>query len=159
MSDDRDELVELLARQVSIPDTKGWDELPPTVFTDPIIWDHASLTGVAPSARPRAELVSGLRAAFAGFQATHHAATSPRITVDGDRAHIRAHIRAEHWLAPHLVPDESDNRWLVVGFYNHEAVRTPDGWRLDRMKPTVTYEENGHLFELSIAESNRTPKG
>ena len=49
MSDDRDELAELLARYVSIPDTNGRDEIPPTVFTDPITWDFQSLTGGKPN--------------------------------------------------------------------------------------------------------------
>ena len=155
MSDDRDELAELLARDVSIPDTKGWDELPPTVFTDPITWDFESLSGQPPGTMPRAELVSVLRSAFAGYEATHHAITNHRIKIDGERAQIRAHIRAEQWLAPHLAPDESGNRWLVVGFSDHEAVRTPDGWRIERVELTVTYQQNARLAALSVAEWRR----
>ncbi len=79
-----------------------------------------------------------------------------RITIDGDSAHIRAHVRAEHWLAPLLVPDESDNCWLIVGFCDDEAVRTPDGWRIERVKLTVTYQQNAHLRLLSNAEGLRT---
>jgi hypothetical protein len=158
MSDDRDELAELLARYVSIPDTKGWDKIPSTVFTDPITWDFQSLTGEQPFTLPRADLVSVMCSAFAGYEATHHAATSPRITIDGDRAQIRAHLRAEHWLAPHLVPDGSDNCWLVIGFYDDEAVRTPDGWRIERVKLTVTYQQNAHLAALSVAEGQRSAK-
>ena len=158
MSDDRDELVELLARYVSIPDTKGWDELPPTVFTDPITWDFESMSGVAPTTLPRAELIDRLRVALTGFETTHHVATSPRITIDGDRAHIRAHLRAEHWLAPHLVPEASENCWLLVGFYDDEAVRTAEGWRIERVKLTATYQQNAHLYPLAVAEGTRALK-
>ena len=45
---------------------------------------------------------------FAPFTATHHAITGHAIEVDGDRATIHAHVRAEHWLA-------DGRRWLVVG--------------------------------------------
>lgn len=158
MSEDRDELLELLARYMSMPDTKDWDELPSTVFTDPVIWDFRSLSGVAPTTVPRAELTGRLRVAFAGFEATHHAATSPIITIDGDRAHIRAHLRAEQWLASHLVPDGSDNCMLVVGFYDDDAVRTPEGWRIERVKLTVTYQQNAHFVPLSVAEASRIPR-
>jgi hypothetical protein len=63
------------------------------------------------------------------------------VTIDGDRATIHAHIRAEHWLPAELVGD-GPNCWLVIGFYDDEAVRTPDGWRPALFKLTVTYQEN-----------------
>ena len=40
-----------------------------------------------------------------------------------------AHIRAEHW-APPEVAAGGPNCWLVVGFYDDVAARTPQGWRL-----------------------------
>jgi hypothetical protein len=71
----------------------------------------------------------------------HHAVTNHRIEIDGDVASIRAHIQAQHWLPPDLaVPDH--NRWLVVGFYDGEALRTPDGWRLTAIRLTATYQEH-----------------
>ncbi|MEA3215332.1 MAG: hypothetical protein QOJ19_1488, partial [Acidimicrobiia bacterium] len=33
------ELIELLARYASMPDTKNFDDLPKTVLTDPVVWD------------------------------------------------------------------------------------------------------------------------
>ncbi len=64
-----------------------------------------------------------MRAAFAPYAATHHAITGHVIHVDGDRATIHAHVRAEHWVRDDLVADGA-RRWLVVGFYDDEAVRT-----------------------------------
>ena len=40
---DREELVELLARYASIADTRDFDELPATVFTDRVICDFESV--------------------------------------------------------------------------------------------------------------------
>ncbi len=153
--DDRNSLLELLARYVSIPDTKDWDDLPPKVFTDPLTWDFQSIGGPSPTPQPLGEIVARLRIGFTGFEATHHSATSPRITIDGDKAHIRAHIRAEHWVPSNLVPSDSSNCWLLVGFYDDEAVRTSDGWRIQSVKLTVTHQENAHLYSLAIAEGRR----
>ncbi len=54
---------------------------------------------------------------------------------------MHAHVRAEHWL-----PSGEPNRWLVVGFYDNEAVRTPDGWRLSSVRLTASYQENAGLL-------------
>src|SRR5262245_20544458 len=91
-ADDRDEIVELLGRYASMPDTKDWEELPRTVFADEVTWDFQSLSGRPPAHLSRSELVARLRVTFAGLAATHHAITNHRVTVDGDTAHIRAHI-------------------------------------------------------------------
>jgi SnoaL-like protein len=81
---------------------------------------------------------------FAPLAATHHVITGHVIALDGDRATIHAHVRAEHWV-PDEVAGGGPNRWLVVGFYDNEAARTSDGWRLSRVKLTSTYQENPQL--------------
>ncbi|WP_217168562.1 nuclear transport factor 2 family protein [Streptomyces sp. AC512_CC834] len=53
-------------------------------------------------------------------------------------------LRALHWLPAEAAAD-GPNRWLVVGFYDNEAVRTADGWRLTRVKLTSKYQENAHF--------------
>ena len=47
------------------------------------------------------------------------------------------------------------NCWLVVGFYDDVAVRTPEGWRLSSVKLTVTHQENEALLAASIAAAKR----
>lgn len=133
--DDRAELVELLSHYADIADLKEFDALPRKVFTEDLTLDFESVTGMPPMTVPLDSYVEVLRSTFAPFEATHHAITGHVVTVDGDTAKIHAHVRAEHWL-----PDAA--RWLVVGFYDDEAVRTPDGWRLSRVKLTATHQEN-----------------
>ncbi len=41
--------------------------------------------------------------------------------------------------------------WLVVGFYDDVAVRTPEGWRLSSVKLTLTHQENEALLAASMA--------
>jgi len=137
---DRDELVELMSRYANMSDTQEFDELPPSVLCDEITIDFSSL-GAPAMTLTRDAWCEGTKQAFAGWTATHHAITNHRIAVDGHRATIRAHVRAEHW-APAEVAAGGPNCWLVVGFYDNVAVRTPDGWRLASVKLTVTHQEN-----------------
>src|SRR5262245_31938236 len=114
---DREELIELLGRYASIPDTRDFDELPQTVFTDRVIWDFESVGAGPPLEMDRDVFMQQLRIFFADWQATHHAITNHRVHVDGDVATIRAHVFAQHWLPRDVAPLHR-NRWLVVGFYD-----------------------------------------
>ena len=147
---DRAELTELMGRYADIADQKEFTRLPGLVFTDPLTLDFTSVTGAPPMAVSLPDYVASLRSTFEPFAATHHAITGHVLDVDGDRARIHAHVRAEHWL-----PDEpgraGGNRWLVVGFYDNEAVRTPDGWRLERVTLTATHQENAELLRSVLA--------
>ncbi|NEB78650.1 nuclear transport factor 2 family protein [Streptomyces sp. SID14478] len=147
---DRSELVELHGRYADIADLKEFTELPGLVFTDPVTLDFGSVADIPPMTVPLSDYVETLRAAFAPYVATHHTITGHVIEVEGDRATIHAHVRAEHWCPEELAAGGPD-RWLVVGFYDNEAVRTPDGWRLDRVKLTATHQENAHLSSAGLA--------
>jgi SnoaL-like domain len=147
---DRDELVELLGRYAAIPDTNDFDVLPSTVFTDPVTMDFESLGRPPARTFSLAPLMALFRVTLASFTATHHAITNHRVAVDGDRATIRAHVRAEHWLRPDLV-ESGPTCWLVVGFYDDAAVRTAAGWRLDSVTLSVTHQENTSVYDRAIA--------
>src|SRR6476646_5559668 len=146
---DRDELVELMSRYANVPDTQNWDELPQSVFCDEFTGDFSSL-GAPVTTVSRDVWSRRTKRVFAGWTATHHAITNHRIAIDGDRATIRAHIRAEHW-APLEVAAGGPNCWLVVGFYDNVAVRTPNGWRLSSVKLTLTHQENEALLAAAMA--------
>ena len=141
---DRADLIELLGRYADLSDLKEFTELPGLVFTDPLTLDFESVAGIPPTTLPLADYIDSVRTAFAPYTATHHAITGHVIDIDGDSATIHAHVRAEHWLPAELA-NGGPNYWLVVGFYDNEAVRTPAGWRLNRVKLTSTYQENPHL--------------
>ncbi|GAA4096876.1 nuclear transport factor 2 family protein [Actinomadura miaoliensis] len=68
------------------------------------------------------------------FGATQHLAGVPLIELDGDRARVR-------WDAVHTHHHREPERGLFVsgGYYEAEAVRTPDGWRFRRMALHVTW--------------------
>ncbi len=146
---DREELVELMSRYADMPDTGNWDELPRSVFCDEFTADFSWL-GAPVTTVSRDAWCQLSKQAFAGWTATHHAITSHRIAIDGDRATIWAHVRAEHWVPPEVAAG-GPNCWLVVGFYDNVAVRTSDGWRLSSVKETMTHQENQALLGASMA--------
>ena len=146
---DRDELVELMGRYATMADTRDWDEMPRSVLCEEVAVDFSSL-GTPAATLTREEWCRGSRQVFAGWTATHHSITNHRIVVDGDRATIRAHVRAEHW-APPDVAAGGPGCWLVVGFYDDVAVRTPDGWRLGSLRLTATHQENAELLTATMA--------
>ena len=151
--EDRAELIELLSRYADIADLKEYAGLPGLVFTDPITLDFESVTGLPPAPVPLGHYIEILRASFAPWAATHHVISGHVIAVDGDHATVHAHVRAEHWLPPELAGD-GPRRWLVVGFYDNEAVRTPGGWRLSRVKLTATYQENAELAAVATGSAS-----
>jgi hypothetical protein len=146
---DRDELVELISRYANMPDTNDWDELPRSVLCDEFVCDFSSL-GIPATTVRRDEWCERSKQVFAAWTATHHAITNHRITIDGDRATIHAHVRAEHW-APPEVAAGGPSCWLVVGFYDDVAVRTPKGWRLSALKLTAMHQENEELVAAAMS--------
>ena len=89
----------------------------------------------------------------------HHASTNHRIAVGDDRATIRAHIRAEHWIDESLA-EGGPACWLVVGFYDDEAVRTPVGWRLDSVRLTVSHQTGVEAAIIALrAGQQLVPEG
>jgi hypothetical protein len=142
---DRADIIELFGRYADIADTKNFDDLPPLVHADPFTMDFESVTGMSPLQTSLDEYVAALSGAFAPFVATHHSITGHVVTIDGDRATARAHVRAEHWV-PDDVAAGGPNRWLVVGFYENEAVRTEHGWRFSKVKLVAAYQENAQIL-------------
>lgn len=145
---DRDELVELLALYATIPDTRSWDDLPRRVFTDEVTFDFESVTGRPAMTVSPEQFAAMLAPVFRQYAATHHAITNHLVTIDGDTARIRAHIKAEHWIPPALA-NGGPSCWMLVGFYDDEAVRTTAGWRLSRVKLSITYEEHPEVRTLA----------
>ncbi|WP_329791984.1 nuclear transport factor 2 family protein [Lentzea sp. DG1S-22] len=138
---DRAELIEVMSHYADIADLKEFDALPGRVYTDEVTLDFSSVTGTPPLTIALGQYMEVLRASFAPFKATHHAITGHVIEIDGDKARIHAHVRAEHWLPEEFTAD-GVGPWLVVGFYDNEAIRTPNGWRLTHVKLTAIHQEN-----------------
>ncbi|NJP68517.1 nuclear transport factor 2 family protein [Streptomyces spiramenti] len=151
---DRAEIIELMSSYADIPDRARFAELPQRVFTDPVTLDFGSVAGTPVMEVPVAAYGESLKETFAPFVAAHHVITGHVVRIDGDRATVSAHVRAEHWF-PSEVTGDGPNCWLVVGFYDNEAVRTSEGWRLSRVKLTATYQENAHLLSAVLPAGSK----
>ncbi|MEZ5376627.1 MAG: nuclear transport factor 2 family protein [Acidimicrobiales bacterium] len=118
-------------------DHQDW-ELWRSIFLDEVVID---MTDVEPEPLPRLlpveKHVRAVERMFARFDATQHFIGSHRYAIDGDHAVITAHMRAEHW----LTSDRGGDKYTMFGTYIDEAVRTPDGWKLAKVKLSLIRQE------------------
>jgi len=120
---DKLEIQELLFRYARAVDTKDW-ELLEAVFTPDAHLDYTSAGGPAAG---RDEVVAWLARSLALLPVTQHYITNLEIELDGDRARVRA-----MFYNPMQLPGMTDMS-ACGGNYLHEVVRTPAGWRSERL--------------------------
>lgn len=129
---DRLEITDVITRYTRAVDTRNWDDLD-TVFTPDGILDYSAVGGpvdVVGAVKPWIE--KGLRG-FARFQ---HIIGQVAIELDGDTASATAYM-TNPMVA--VAPDGTETLWEVGGYYRHELVRTPDGWRSRHMVDDVVW--------------------
>ncbi|BBX17425.1 hypothetical protein CRI77_05550 [Mycolicibacterium duvalii] len=121
---DEMEIRALLSRYARGVDTKDW-ELYRSVFTEDAVIDYSS-AGIPPGSRD--EIVELFRAAFEPIPWTMHYITNVEITdfsagADGETATVRA-----MFYNPMQLPGMAEQS-TCGGYYHHDLVRTPEGWR------------------------------
>jgi uncharacterized protein (TIGR02246 family) len=121
---DKIEIQELLARYARGVDTRDW-ELWKSVFTDDAELDYSS-AGVPLGKRD--EIAAIFEQAFTGITWAQHFITNIEIELDGDD---RAKVRAMFY-NPMQFPHK-DEQSACGGTYEHEMVRTPEGWKSERV--------------------------
>ncbi|MGA5465031.1 nuclear transport factor 2 family protein [Mycobacterium sp. NPDC050041] len=117
---DHREIEALLYRYARAVDTKDW-ELYRSVFTEDAVVDYSAM-GIP--AGPRDRVADFLAQGFAAIPWSMHYITNIEILEsDGDRATVRAMFHN-----PMQLPGMTEMS-SCGGYYHHELVRTPDGWR------------------------------
>ena len=134
---DKLEIRELLARYARGVDTEDW-ELWKSVFTPDATLDYRSAGAPAGT---RDELAAWLAAAMSTIPVKQHYITNVEIELDGDRAKVRA-----MFYNPMHLPG-LDEMSFCGGYYHHDCVRTPEGWKSER------------LVEETSGSSTRRPPG
>ena len=109
----------LLYRYARAVDTKDW-ELYRSVFTDDAYIDYSSSGVIAGS---RDEVAEWLSQGFDAIPMSMHYITNIETEIDGDTAKVRA-----VFYNPMHLPGMAELSYCG-GYYHHELVRTPDGWR------------------------------
>jgi 3-phenylpropionate/cinnamic acid dioxygenase small subunit len=120
---DKIEIKELLYRYARACDTKDWALLT-SVFTPDAYLDY---TSARCPAGPRDEIVGWLEQALTPVPMTQHFVTNIEIDLDGDRAKVRA-----MFYNPMHLPGMAEMSYCG-GNYHHDVVRTPNGWKSERL--------------------------
>lgn len=113
------EIAALLHRYARAVDSKDWD-LYRTVFTDDAVVDYSS-AGAAVGNRD--DVADWLAASFAAIPWTMHYITNIESDITGDTATVRAMFHN-----PMQLPGMTEQS-TCGGYYHHQLIRTPDGWR------------------------------
>ena len=152
---DESDLRDLIHRYAFGLDTKDW-VLWRSVFADEVVMDMSVYQPEPPPRAAPADLVvKNAAVLFAGLERSQHLMGSHRYKIDGDRATITAHMRAEHWLDT----GKGGDRYTMFGTYTDDAIRTTDGWKLIRVKLALLREEgNRSLMREAVRRSrDETP--
>jgi SnoaL-like domain len=126
---DHREISELIDRYGLMADTRAFGDAR-SCFTDDVIAEYPSgHTGGIDALRDHGRRILG------AFARTQHVITNHVIDLSGDRATVRANLIAIH------VPDgERPNAHFDAGCtYLFEVARTPEGWRISRLRLEVLW--------------------
>jgi hypothetical protein len=121
---DRAEITQLCDRYVMHLDRdRDSDSWLGSIFTEEamVVFPSGEYNGIA-------EMEKFQELAHNTFARTHHLGSNYDIAVDGDQAHVRAHLMAVHVRRA----EEPATHFTIGGHYEADAVRTPGGWRFSR---------------------------
>ncbi len=128
-------------------DTRDW-ELYRSIFVDDVEIDFSSFSGESGGTMRADDWVATCRVFFTGLDASQHVMTNPMVTVDGDRAHCRMYMTADHYFAN----DQGGDRFVIGGYYDDRLVRTGDVWLLEAVTLTMFWQRgNRQIMELAAA--------
>jgi len=130
------EIHQLLARYCRSLDTRDW-ELFRSVFTEDAVIDYTASGGITGQ---RDQVVEWLISTLGSFPwSGQHYITNIEADVAGDSAVVRAAL-----FNPMLFPG-MDQPTYIGGYYHHDLVRTPDGWRSRSLREEVIWSINAPL--------------
>jgi SnoaL-like domain len=130
---DRLEITDLISRYGQIADEKRFDDSRSCCTEDVVAEYHFG----------RAQGVDVLaqygRQALGAFERTHHLISNVLVDLAGDTATASANLLAVHIQRA----DDPGNHFDLGGRYRFDAVRTPRGWRISRVRLDVLWSQ-GH---------------
>jgi 3-phenylpropionate/cinnamic acid dioxygenase small subunit len=132
---DRIEISDLLTRYAHAVDTKDW-ALYRTVFTPDAQIDYVSAGGIKGDLET---VTNWLEESLANFPVTQHLIANIDVKLEGDVAKVRA-----MFYNPMKMPNGKN--FFCGGWYNHDLVRTSDGWRSQNL-----YEESAWFDRMEEA--------
>lgn len=121
-------------------------------FTDPVHIDFSD-AGMAAADFPRDAFVGFASATLSGFTARQHLSPNHVIEFDDadpDRAVCHSYMFAQH----QLTGAEGGDFFLLRGSYTNHMLRTPDGWRIERLVQHVSWPDGN--TDLPAQAAGRT---
>ena len=77
---------------------------------------------------------------FARFRGSQHLLTGHDVTIDGEKAAVRANLVAMHlWANGQSDVNSPENYFLAGSVITAQLVNTPEGWRISRMESRVIW--------------------
>jgi hypothetical protein len=132
---DRDAIINAVNQIAIMADLRNWEACK-AAFSDRVETDYTSLTGGQPSTVNAENLVNGWATFFSQtFKVTQHLIGSHVVTISGDTATCLSNFQAQH-----VYLDVAKGTWTLGGIYEHGLIRTTEGWTVNRMKMTWTWE-------------------
>ena len=120
---DRIAVEDLLTRYATAVDRRDWEQYR-SIFTADAEIDYTSAGGIAGTVD---EIVEFLSTSLEMFEMTQHLVSNIDLEVNGDSATVTAMFNN-----PMRLP--GGDTWFTGGWYHHDLVRTPDGWRSRRLR-------------------------
>lgn len=123
-------------------DLDRWDLVIESFSPGGVILDYSSYatasagTEEEPQAQPREDIVAAWRTVLPGYDYTQHVMGNHQVSIDGNAATSISTVHATHILAN----DQGEDFWIFIGDYEHHLVRTPQGWKVDRMTANMRAE-------------------
>jgi hypothetical protein len=146
---DRAAISDVLHAYATGLDRRDWG-LYRSIFLDEIEMDFESV-GIRAGIYKADDWVRDARTLFAGFTATQHTSTNHVHDIRGDEATCVSNMQAEHFVALEPGDAAGAGRWTIGGYYVNDLSRTAAGWKLRRVKLTVTWSSgNADVPRLAL---------
>lgn len=146
---DEEAIKRLLFEFAAANDGQDFERLP-DLFTDDVVVEHPK-----GEAHGRAVFIPQMQRAVERHFTSHHMITNVRIALDGDRAKAVGYFHSVHLDDP-TRPDQHEDHG---GWYLVDVARSPDGWRIARLKQVSVWSAENRRptgpLDASIREELR----
>ena len=140
---ERMEISDTVIRYATGVDMRDWATFR-SCFTDEVDIDLTSFRGGSPVHLMADEWTERVRKGISRFKSTQHLSTNHVITLNGDEATCVSYMQARHYFPL----ETGEHCFIMGGFYTNTLVRTPQGWKIRKLKQIVTWTEGDRaLFE------------
>jgi ketosteroid isomerase-like protein len=133
---DRIEIDDLVTAYTRAVDTLDWERFD-SVFTPDATIDYTASGGIRGT---RDEVRDWLAQTLPMFSRMQHYVAQKEVALDGDSAQVRVYLLNPMQIAQ---PDGSMWQMDVGGYYVHQLVRTPEGWRSRELVEELAWDRKG----------------